>query len=306
MLLQQFLIRMLDLSFVHTVYWILKTKPVIFSEDVELFCNYNKTTNHSCDECTKRWHLYLASDFKLLSFNGFPSESSKYNTTESPGGFGLVIKNFSEQDLKGSYRCSYGFENDRKYLDIGNDYEYYPMNNTLDSRYSINDHKTLTIRVDFKEVHPYPNCTISFHSKDITSDVIAESEVIQLFYRVTFTLSSNIEDYGFCKGDLHMICLIGSKQIDPIKTTFDECLENNRQWAIIGGPIACVSIFVITCIVICRNTRCRNRFKDALPCKMCTGETDYEITELQEIRPEPISLHRTEFVDEPTVQDPHG
>ncbi|XP_052062846.1 uncharacterized protein LOC127702610 isoform X1 [Mytilus californianus] len=284
MLLQQLLIRILDLSFAHTVYWMMKTKPVIFGEDVELFCNYNKTSNHSCDECTKRWHLYLASDFKLLSFNGFPSEISKYNTTDSPDGFGLVIKNFSEQDLTGSYRCSYGFENDRKTLDIGNDYECYPMNSTLDSRYSFNDHTILTMGVDFKEVHPYPNCTTSFNSKDITSKVITKSELIQLFYKVTFTLTLNIKDYGFCKGVLHMTCLIGSKQLDPIKTTFDECFDNKNQWVIIASLIACVSIIAIMCIVICRNKRCRNKLKDALPCTKSTRETD--------------SNEMTDFVDE--------
>ncbi|XP_063443328.1 uncharacterized protein LOC134723706 [Mytilus trossulus] len=273
---QHFLFGTLDLQFVCTVYWVLKTKPVIFGEDVELFCSYNKTTNHSCDECTKRWHLYLASDFKLLSFNGFPSEISKYNTTEGPDGFGLVIKNFSKQDLKGSYRCSYGFENDRKNLDIGNDYEYLPMNNTLDSQFSFNDHTTLSMGVDFKEVHPFPNCTTSVNSKDVTSKVIIKSELIQLFYKVTYHLTLNITDYGFCKGDFHVTCLIGSRQLDPINTIFDECLDNKNQWIIIGSIIACVSILAIICFVIYvyRNPRCRNRMKDALPCTIITREAD--------------------------------
>ncbi|XP_071172969.1 uncharacterized protein [Mytilus edulis] len=272
---QQFLFRILDLQFACTVYWVLKTKPVIFGEDVELFCNYNKTTNYSCDECTKRWHLYLASDFKLLSFNGFPSEISKYNTTDGPDGFGLVIKNFSKQDLTGSYRCSYGFENDRKNLDIGNDYECYPINNyTLHRRFSFNDHTILSMGVDFKEVHPFPNCTTSVNSEDVTSKVITKSELIQLFYKVTLHLTLNIKYYGFCKGNLHVTCLIGSKQLNPIKETFDECLDNKNQWIIIGSIIACVSILAIICIVICWNKRCRNRLKDALPCTRITREAD--------------------------------
>lgn len=65
-------------------------------------------------------------------------------------------------------------------------------------------------------------------SKDVTSKVITKSELIQLFYKVTFHLTLNIKDYGFCKGDLHVTCLIGSRQLNPIKTTFDECLGRYR------------------------------------------------------------------------------
>lgn len=43
--------------------------------------------------------------------------------------------------------------------------------------------------------------------------------------------------------------------------------------------------------MIWRNTRCRNRFKDALPCIKNTTESDYGMDVLKEIRQEPISLH---------------
>lgn len=37
----------------------------------------------------------------------------------------------------------------------------YPMNYTLDSRFSFNDHTILSMVVNFKEVHPFPNCITS-------------------------------------------------------------------------------------------------------------------------------------------------
>ncbi|VDH98941.1 Hypothetical predicted protein [Mytilus galloprovincialis] len=91
-------------------------------------------------------------------------------------------------------------------------------------------------------------------------------------------------------------CDNGIKKMTTVDSS-SKC-NNNRQWAIIGGLISCVSIIVIICVVIWRNTRCSNRFKDALPCIKNTTESDYE-TALKEIRQEPISLHSA--VDEKTV-----
>lgn len=60
------------------------------------------------------------------------------------------------------------------------------MNNTLDSRFSFNDYTILSIGVDFKEVHPFPNCTTSVNVSVLNYEIqLHEKNVFKFDFHVS-------------------------------------------------------------------------------------------------------------------------
>lgn len=91
-----------------SVYWEVKTNPIIFGKDVYLFCHLPR--NFSMDS-SRQWK----SGSSLLSFDEGPIDVNKYAGILDTDGFTLIIKYFAVEDFRRSYTCSYGFD---KYTQI--------------------------------------------------------------------------------------------------------------------------------------------------------------------------------------------
>lgn len=89
-----------------SVRWNIQSPKIVFGGNVTLFCN-TSTENNVCKGCPTSWFGGENSD--VLSYNGFTSSNSKYDSVTTNDGFGITIKNLTETDLQYPYTCSYGF-----------------------------------------------------------------------------------------------------------------------------------------------------------------------------------------------------
>lgn len=97
----------------NAVYWIVQTNPVIFGQNVTLFC-ITANVENVCMKCPTRW--YGGTKLSLLSYNGYPSKNKKYVPSTGRDGFGIVITQFDREDLNVNYSCSFGPYFDKKNL----------------------------------------------------------------------------------------------------------------------------------------------------------------------------------------------
>lgn len=92
--------------FFFSVRWNIQSPKIVFGGNVTLFCN-TSTEDNVCKGCPTSWFGGENSD--VLSYNGFTSSNSKYDSITTKDGFGITIKNLTETDLHYPYTCSYGF-----------------------------------------------------------------------------------------------------------------------------------------------------------------------------------------------------
>lgn len=83
------------------VIWIIT--PIVLHERAVFQCQLVGDTFER--NVTRKWDL----DDKLLSYNGYSTDNSKYTEELYSNGFGLVVHNFTESDLEKTYTCFYRF-----------------------------------------------------------------------------------------------------------------------------------------------------------------------------------------------------
>lgn len=108
----------LELFFIE-VKWSLKSHPIVFGEEVQLFCNGN-----TCQPNTIRKWIGGPS-YQLLCFGGYSADYSKYEmmVNDTITEFGLMIKNITVEDTFCRYTCACGLHQYTATLDLeGVDY----------------------------------------------------------------------------------------------------------------------------------------------------------------------------------------
>lgn len=95
------------------VIWIIT--PIVLHERAVFQCQLVGDTFKG--SVTRKWDL----DDKLLSFNGYSINDSKYTEELFTSGFRLVVHNFTENYLEKTYTCVYGFLQNSTKLSLSND-----------------------------------------------------------------------------------------------------------------------------------------------------------------------------------------
>lgn len=101
--------------------WEISEVPVIFGRDVKLTCKISDTKHKTGHSRKRMW--FGGPDYKTLSLDGKSPNISKYVTLNEEHSFSLIIKSLSPEDVNYYYRCSYGFYEYRKKLEINRDFE---------------------------------------------------------------------------------------------------------------------------------------------------------------------------------------
>lgn len=101
--------------------WEISEVPVIFGRDVKLTCKISDTKHKTSHSRRRMW--FGGPDYKTLSLDGKSPNISKYVTLNEKHSFSLIIKSLSPEDVNYYYRCSYGFYEYRKKLEINSDFE---------------------------------------------------------------------------------------------------------------------------------------------------------------------------------------
>ncbi|CAC5378126.1 C1QL [Mytilus coruscus] len=246
------------------VKWEISEVPVIFGRDVKLTCKISDTKN-CCHSKSKTRIWFGGPDNKTLSLDGKSPNRSKYVTLNEEHGFSLIIKSLSPDDVNYYYRCSYGFHEYRKKLQINSDFENLPMNSTTKVTYSFNN-DVLHVNLQLQHVHPIPNCTVFYREKDLSSIITVNITKDKLFYNTEFNLNYSVRATK-C-GTLKVTCTVGTspyelinKNIHDKHNDFDDgCLQTthdswNQLMVIIPSSI------VICIVVILVYTKWRNRIR---------------------------------------------
>lgn len=251
------------------VFWEILSDPIVFGESVTLYCN-TSSVQYACtlEQCTRRW--YGGQIQSLLSSNSFTVDKSKYEMHEDSNGFSLVIKDFNEDDANISYSCTYGFYNDKKILQLANDFEIQPVNETTDIRQYIGNGSILNVQVDFKKVHPAPSCSIFLNRENVSSMLIKKQHKEGIFYHVTLDFQHNVEPNN-CMGKIKLECTIGTRNRTVVSRnlgTFcsvgnsdeDENGEKIKIVASVVGPTVFIFILAGT-ITYCTISKCKRKMK---------------------------------------------
>lgn len=85
------------------VNWQISNPPIVFGQDVVLFCNTSLAEN--CCTNTATW----MKGFDVIVHHGTSTDYSKYIQEKKSYGFLLIIKNFDEEDINQQYTCLYDF-----------------------------------------------------------------------------------------------------------------------------------------------------------------------------------------------------
>lgn len=85
------------------VNWQIFNPPIVFGQDVVLFCNTSLAEN--CCTNTATW----MKGFAVIVHNAASTDFSKYIEEKRSDGFLLIIKNFDEDDIHQQYTCLYDF-----------------------------------------------------------------------------------------------------------------------------------------------------------------------------------------------------
>lgn len=96
--------------------WRVQKQISKYGEDLKLFCS---AENYTFPSRTSKWFGGPAQN--TISINGKVKDSTKYNATIERDGFGLIIRNVTENDLNVTYQFSYGFSKSDKILLLQHD-----------------------------------------------------------------------------------------------------------------------------------------------------------------------------------------
>lgn len=92
-----------------TLDWVVEKKIEKFGEEAALFCQVDECCSEQAG-WTKEYHEYYYNTIFVDVKNIMYNPKSKYDGRVGHNGFYLFVRNVSEEDLKLSYSCSYGFE----------------------------------------------------------------------------------------------------------------------------------------------------------------------------------------------------
>lgn len=241
------------------VFWEAKSQPAILGESLTLYCN-TSSVKKGCEQCSKRWHK--GESLELLVFDGNPMDKSKYESVEDSNGFGLVIKNLTEQDFNELYICSVGVYSATKRLQVDDNFQLHPTNDSINITHYIGSNSMLNLQVDFKKVQPPPKCTLFLNEENVSSKLIKNQQKEGLFYRVTFELQHDVKPYQ-CNGHMLLECIIGTqnatvvlKKIDYSCT--DDSFSKQTMSAIVGLVFSVIFILCVIILWIATHMKCLN------------------------------------------------
>lgn len=240
--------------------WIVKSKPLIFGEDVQLSC-YGST----CQPNTiKKW--IGGPNYKLLCYVGYTADSSKYEmeVNDTDADFGLMIKNIAVEDTFCRYTCACGLDQYTNTLDLeGVDFIYPPV-----VKYNMSALKEGTYQVDIQmTVYPLPKCYITYQGNvtilNITSSTTSGHQL--RLYNVTINQTMDMEHYS-CYGTLFLKCDVEHRIYTLINQSIDICTEKkDTNYSLF---IHLIYIIVPVCLIIGVSLGCMHRH-DLLNKKKC-------------------------------------
>lgn len=231
------------------MFWRIKTTPVIFGRNVELMCNVTSKP-HTCKRCLQRWHIGTHGD--LIAVGDRTMDSSKYTAVVGKDSYILMIHNFSKDDVNIKYGCIHGFESYTSHLEMDDSFEHHPTNDTLKTKHQIDEDSTLILNIEFEEVHPTPKCSVFFDDKNLTSQLQVNVQTSGIFEKVSVSLRHKFGD--ICLNEkLHVICTIGTKQFDTIKTDISYNCDNGMSLGIWLTIIftTCVGLLILYRVLKC-------------------------------------------------------
>ncbi|XP_052063834.1 uncharacterized protein LOC127703793 [Mytilus californianus] len=213
--------------------WNLKSKPLVFGEDVQLSCD-----GSACQPNTiKKW--IGGPSYKLLCYNGYSADSSKYAimVNDTIADFGMMIKNIAVEDTSCRYTCACGLHQHTETLDLeGVDYIYPPDIHNITTMKRAGKYQ-IDIQLN---VYPFPKCFLTYERNVIPVNIFKlptkhsfREDYFQLYnVRIIYTL--DMHSY-ICKGEILFTCNVGKRNYTLIRQSIDFCkdkMDNNDKYLI--------------------------------------------------------------------------
>lgn len=227
---------------IKSMVWIVKSKPFVFGEDVQLSC-YEST----CQPYTiQKW--IGGPSYKLLCYAGYSADFSKYEmeVNDTDADFGMIIKNIAVEDIYCRYTCACGLHQYTNTLDLeGVDFIYPPV-----VTYNMSALKEGTYQVEIQmTVYPLPKCYITYQ-ENVTMVNIMNTTTSNFYtghqlrlYNASINHTINMDTYS-CYGTLLLKCNVEKRSYTLFNQSINMCTEQNDN-NINNATLVMLLVFVI-------------------------------------------------------------